>query len=231
MLRTTLVVAMSMMLAACGNEGTTTQPSEPDDVPEGFRLQALDRHFASGTYRVAEVALRFEVVVNDDLETVRFFDLDGAEIFRSELLGKPQELAEQRRDDGKWTMTHYGVLADMNKPMEDQPEVGQWIASQEAQLVATMWREIAESHDIESGPLNGLFRYGVHLDEAMAFDQEGLEDVQEANCACYGKCGPGCFSVGSNWYCSKHDCCCRTYGNWACYSWCFAYPKCPVSPC
>ena len=177
------------------------------------------------------MAVRFEVVVDSELESVRFFSPEGAEIFRSEMFGKPQELAEQRRDDSKWMMWHYGVLADMGAPMENQPEVMQWIDSAEAQLVAAMWRDIVGQYEYETGPLNGLFRYGVHLDEALAFDQQGLEDVQEANCACYGACGPGCFSVGSNWYCTKHDCCCRTYGSWACYSWCFAYPKCPASPC
>jgi hypothetical protein len=71
----------------------------------------------------------------------------------------------------------------------------------------------------------------VHLEEALAFDSAGLEDTQEALCDCYGKCGPGCFSVGSNSYCRKHDCCCRTYGSFACYTWCFVNPKCPAAIC
>jgi hypothetical protein len=68
-------------------------------------------------------------------------------------------------------------------------------------------------------------------EHALGRDNDGLEDQQEANCNCYGKCGPGCFSVGSNSYCRKHDCCCRTYGSAACYTWCFVNPKCPAAIC
>jgi hypothetical protein len=145
-------------------------------------------------------------------------------VFRSEIYGTTEE-----RDDPKTGgMWHYGVALDSTKPADEQAEFTQWIDSAEAQLAASLWRELPEA---STGPLFGLWRYGVHLDEAMAFDRDGLEDRQEANCNCYGKCGPGCFSIGSNSYCRKHDCCCRTYGSAACYTWCFVNPKCPVAIC
>ena len=222
-----LFLSLLFTASACGEEAVT--PAPPPE--EGFQLTNLDDTYASGTYRVAEAAIRFEVIVENGIEVVRISDLDRREIFRSEIQGDPKELAEKSPAADQWGMWHYGVRADMSTPMEGQPEVMQWIGSQEAQLVASMWRELVGNHNYESGPLNGLFRYGVHLDEALAFDAQGLEDRQEVDCSCYGACGPGCFSVGSNWYCNKHDCCCRTYGSWACYSWCFVYPKCPAAPC
>jgi hypothetical protein len=200
-------------------------------VTEGLTITRLDDSFADGTYRVADTAIRFEVVKGEGYESMRFLDLKGTELFRSELYGDPAELAQERADMTKWQMWHYGVAIDSAKTMEDQPELMQWVNSQEAQLVASMWRDIQANYNYETGPLNALFRYGVHLEEAMAFATPGLEDSQEVDCSCYGKCGPGCFSVGSNWYCTKHDCCCRTYGSAACYTWCFAYPKCPAAIC
>lgn len=224
---TVVFVILSMLgVGACGGEETTDLPTdEPAVAPEGLQFEELDDTFASGTYRVAEAAIRFEVIAGADFETMRFMTLTGQELFRSELQG------EHRDDPTKWGMWHYGVALDSSRTVDDQPELMQWINSAEAQLVASLWRDIAASYEHESGPLNGLFRYGVHLEEAMAFDRDGLEDRQEANCNCYGKCGPGCFSVGSNSYCRKHDCCCRTYGAAACYTWCFFNPKCPVAPC
>ena len=217
-----LFVLSSFAIAACGNEVATP----PTEVPDGFRLEALDDTFASGTYKVEDTAIRFEVLVANGLETVRFFDLGGQELFRSEIAGDPN--GEESKD---WTMWHYGVPVDTAQTIDTQPEMLQWLDSQEAQLVASLWRELVDQHGYEAGPLNGLFRYGVHLEEALAFDREGLEDVQEADCSCYGKCGPGCFSVGSSSYCRKHDCCCRTYGSLACYTWCFVNPKCPAAIC
>ncbi len=226
-----VLIALTMMaLAACGNDANPG-PSEPASAPEGLTITRLDNEFADGTYRVAETAIRFEVVKGADFESMRFLDMKGTELFRSELYADPAKMAEERADPTKWGMWHYGVAIDSAKTMEDQPELMQWVNSAEAQLAASIWRDIQASYDYEKGPLNALFRYGVHLEEAMAFDTVGLEDPQEANCACYGKCGPGCFSVGSNWYCTKHDCCCRTYGSASCYSWCFAYPKCPAAIC
>jgi hypothetical protein len=212
-------------LAACGNEPVAPQVEEPD----GLQMETLDDSFASGTYRVDDTVIRFEVMIANGVEHTRFLDRAGTELFRSEIIGKVSE--DQGANDVKWTMWHYGVPVDTEKTMDVQPEMNRWVNSQEAQLVASMWRDLAAKPGYESGPLNALFRYGVHLEEAMAFDHEGLEDSQEALCSCYGKCGPGCFSVGSNWYCTKHDCCCRTYGSAACYSWCFAYPKCPAAIC
>lgn len=223
---TTVVLVMLSMLGvgACGGE-SADPTSEPAEAPEGLRFEQLDDTFASGTYRVADDVVRFEVVSEPEFETVRFMSTTGQELFRSELHG------EHRDNPTKWGMWHYGVALDATRTVEDQPEAMQWINSAEAQLAASLWRDIVASYDFETGPLNGLFRYGVHLEEAMAFDREGLEDRQEANCNCYGKCGPGCFSIGTTAYCRKHDCCCRTYGTAACYTWCYFNPKCPASPC
>lgn len=220
-----ILFTMSLFIvAACGNEAV----KPPAEIPQGLQMESLDDTFASGTYRVAETLIRFEVMVVNGVETVRFLDRAGGELFRSEIEGDPNDEQANR----KWVMWHYGVPVDTTKTMDVQPEMQQWVNSEEAQLVASLWREIiAEYSNYETGPLNGLFRYGVHLDEAMAFDNEGLEDRQEVDCSCYGKCGPGCFSVGSNSYCRKHDCCCRTYGSAACYTWCFVNPKCPAAIC
>ncbi len=222
----TFLVFVLFAIAACGNEAATP----PAEVAEGLRIETLDDSFASGTYKVEDTAIRFEVARIGKLETVRVSDLAGQELFRSEIDGAPDGVVEDP-SALKWSMWHYGVAVDTAKTMDDQPEMARWVNSQEAQLVASLWRDVMERGDYEKGPLNALFRYGVHLEEAMAFDHEGLEDRQEGRCDCYGKCGPGCFSVGSNWYCRKHDCCCRTYGNAACYSWCYVNPKCPVAPC
>lgn len=221
-----LSVFAMFTIASCGNEAATP----PAEVPDGLRIETHDDSFASGTYKVEDLAIRFEVVRQNGVENVRFLDLGGTELFRSEIAGAPDGIVEDRTDL-KWSMWHYGVAVDTTKTIDDQPEMLRWVASQEAQLVASLWRDLVAQGGYESGPLNALFRYGVHLEEAMAFDQEGLEDRQEGKCDCYGKCGPGCFSVGSNAYCRKHDCCCRTYGNAACYTWCYVNPKCPVSPC
>ena len=224
---TKLLFVMALFaLAACGNEAATP----PAQLPDGYRLETLDDTFATGTYKVQDHAIRFEVVVANGVENVRFLDLAGQELFRSEIAGAPAEI----QDGGTnltWAMWHYGVAVDTTKVIDVQPEMLRWIESEEAQLVASLWRDLAAQPGYESGPLNALFRYGVHLEEAMAFDQEGLEDTQEVNCNCYGKCGPGCFSVGSASYCRKHDCCCRTYGSAACYTWCFVNPKCPAAIC
>ena len=212
-------------IAACGNEPV----KPPAEVPEGVHMEALDDTFASGTYRVADSLIRFEVMISNGVEHVRVLDRAGSEVFRSEIVGDPNDEQQTNR---QWTMWHYGVAVDTTKVIDAQPEMLQWIASEEAQLVASLWRDlVAQNSNYETGPLNALFRYGVHLEEAMAFDNEGVEDRQEADCSCYGKCGPGCFSVGSNSYCRKHDCCCRTYGSVACYTWCFVNPKCPAAIC
>jgi hypothetical protein len=220
-----LFVLSLLFLAACSNDAVRTTTEE---LPEGIAMETLDDTFASGTYRVADQAIRFEVMILNGVEHVRFLDRAGNELFRSEIEGDPNNEQEAVRT---WAMWHYGVAVDTAKTMDVQPEMNQWVNSQEAQLVASLWRDIVGKYSYETGPLNALFRYGVHLDEAMAFDQEGLEDRQEANCDCYGKCGPGCFSVGSNSYCRKHDCCCRTYGSAACYTWCYVNPKCPAPIC
>ena len=221
-----IIAALSMLfVGACGTE--SAGPTEPEEAPEGLTLERVDETFATGTYRVAETTIRFEAVVENQLESVRFLTPSGQEVFRSEIYGTPEE----RTDPTTWGMWHYGVQLDSAKTADDQPEFMQWINSAEGQLAASLWRDIASAHPYETGPLHAAWRYGVHLDEAMAFDREGLEDTQEANCNCYGKCGPGCFSVGSNSYCRKHDCCCRTYGSAACYTWCFVNPKCPVAIC
>jgi hypothetical protein len=223
-----MFVLSTLGLAACGE---TTPPEPIAQVPEGLHMETLDSTFVAGTYRVGDDAIRFEVI-NNGVETVRFLDLAGNELMRSEIVGDPKAVAELPANEVKWTMWHYGVAVDTTKTMDVQPEMNRWVESQEAQLVASLWRDVvAQYPTYETGPLNGLFRYGVHLEEALAFDHAGLEDTQEVDCSCYGKCGPGCFSVGSNWYCSKHDCCCRTYGSAACYSWCFVYPKCPAAIC
>lgn len=220
-----LFVLSMFILAACSNEAA--KPT--GEVPEGLQMESLDDTFASGTYRVADQLIRFEVMLAAGTEHVRFLDHGGNELFRSEIAG---DANDEQATDRKWAMWHYGVAVDTTKTMDVQPEMNRWVNSQEAQLVASMWRDVVAQHpSYEAGPLNALFRYGVHLEEAMAFDQEGLEDRQEANCDCYGKCGPGCFSVGSNWYCKKHDCCCRTYGSAACYTWCYVNPKCPAPIC
>lgn len=222
-----LFACVLVVFAACGNEA----PPPTSEIADGLTIESLDDTFASGTYKVEETAIRFEVARVNKLETVRFLDAAGQELFRSEIDGAPDGVIEGNAADLKWSMWHYGVAVDTTKTMDAQPEMQRWVSSQEAQLVASMWRDIMARGNYEAGPLNGLFRYGVHLEEALAFDSEGLEDRQEGRCDCYGKCGPGCFSVGSNWYCRKHDCCCRTYGNAACYTWCYVNPKCPVSPC
>lgn len=226
MKRSTVVLMMfSLGVWACGGETDNLPTNEPAEAAEGLHFEHLDNTFASGTYRAADDVVRFEVVSGQDFETIRFMSASGQELFRSELEG------ENRDNPAKWAMWHYGVALDSTRTADDQAELMQWVNSAEAQLVASMWRDIFADYDYTTGPLNGLFRYGVHLEEAMAFDRDGLEDRQEANCNCYGKCGPGCFSIGSTSYCRKHDCCCRTYGSAACYTWCFVNPKCPVSPC
>jgi hypothetical protein len=224
---TILAVAL-LGLGACGGNDTTA-PSEPELVAEGLTVGRLDNSYVEGTYKVAEHAIRSEVEHADTYESIRFLDLAGNELFRSEIYGN---VAKESGDFSKGNMWHYGVALDSTKTIDDQPEVSQWIHSHEAQLVASLWRDLAaSSYNYESGPLNGVWRYGVHLDEALAFDAENLEEAQEVNCNCYGKCGPGCFSVGSASYCRKHDCCCRTYGSAACYTWCFVNPKCPAAIC
>jgi hypothetical protein len=215
-----------LFVGACGNDATT--PSEPTEAVEGLAISKLDDSVVDGTYRVGDTAIRFEVELGESFESIRFSDLKGNELFRSEIYGN---VALETGDFSKGAMWHYGVALDSTMTVDDQPELMQWINSQEAQLVASLWRDLAASYNVEAGPLNGVWRYGVHLEEALAFDNEGLEDRQEANCNCYGKCGPGCFSVGSNSYCRKHDCCCRTYGSAACYTWCFVNPKCPAAIC
>lgn len=221
-MKNTIMVVAMLVAGACGAESTA--PTEPKEAPEGLTIERNDGVFATGTYRVAETTIRFEAIVENQLESVRFMTPNGQEVFRSEILGS----AEQRTDPKTWGMWHYGVALDSAKPADDQPEFTQWINSAEAQLAASLWRDLPNT---DAGPTLALWRYGVHLDEAMAFDREGLEDQQEVNCNCYGKCGPGCFSVGSNSYCRAHDCCCRTYGSAACYTWCFVNPKCPAAIC
>lgn len=224
-----ILFVLSMVAVGCGGE--TAQPEPLKNAPEGLTMTSLDDTFATGTYRVADTAIRFEAIVANGVESLRITDVNGQEVFRSELHGTPEELASKSPDPAAWGMWHYGVKSD-SRPFDEQPEMAQWVSSAEAQLVASMWRDIVNAgYKYDTGPVNALFRYGLHLEEAMAFDNEGVEDRQEGTCDCYGKCGPGCFSVGSNWYCTKHDCCCRTYGSAACYSWCFVYPKCPAPIC
>lgn len=218
------IVVVIAALVACGSEASAPEPN----AGEGVTILRLDDAFVEGTYRVGETTIRFEVEVGETFESIRFADVAGNEMLRAEIYGN---VAAEAGDFTKGNMWHYGVELDARLPVEEQPEAMHWIQSQEAQLVASLWRDVSATHDTNAGPLNGLFRYGVHLEEALAFDSEGLEDRQEANCNCYGKCGPGCFSIGSNSYCRKHDCCCRTYGSAACYTWCFFNPKCPAAIC
>ncbi len=125
-------------------------------------------------------------------------------------------------------MRHYGETLLSSGSAYDQPRSKQWLESEQAQVVATLWRDIHDTALMDVPALRPLYEYGLHLDEVIGLKARELSGERD-HCTggCYGKCGPGCFSIGTNSYCERHDCCCRHYGSGACYTWCFANPKCP----
>ena len=219
---TAIAVALTGLLPACTGE-IGGGPSLPE---EGLQIEDdQDTHF-SGTYRVADAVVTFEAMVDGSETFIQISDLYGNEL----VLVEKDDATEQVR------MHHYGVELDMQRGDQEQPSVAQWIASEEAQLVASLWRDIVDTPTADRPAAKAMMEYGIHLDEvfgkmvAVANGEQPAdgfsEDAAHRCTDCGGKCGPGCWSIGSLWYCRMHDCCCDHYGGWACYTWCLAYPKC-----
>lgn len=147
-------------------------------------------------------------------------------------------------------MRHYGEALPMSStsaegaPLSvwDSPSATRWLESDEAEALVNLWQDIHDGPLASVQALTPLLEYGIHVDEVLGLRAKELSAAlsggsgEREHCGgsgtCYGKCGPGCWSIGSLSYCVKHDCCCLHYGSGACYSWCYVNPKCPHgSPC
>jgi hypothetical protein len=180
--------------------------SRHEEVKEGLSIESNDGTRVTGSYLSAGTRILFESWPG----SLRLRSATGEELVAV---------------DGD-VMRHYGEPLIMSGSAYDQPQSRKWLESEEARVVATLWRDL---HDTPlATTLDPLYRYGLHLDEVIGLKARELGGERD-HCTgnCYGKCGPGCFSVGTNSYCERHDCCCRHYGSGACYTWCFANPKCP----
>ncbi len=218
--------AALLIVPACSQTDDNTSGPQ-DSIATGLIITHSDGTSLSGTYGAAGLGIRFESLVEGDQKFLRFADANGAELVRVEL-GNTQESLR---------MWHYGAPQSVTQEAETSQGTVDWLESDEAQLVASLWREFLET-EIETHPAAAVIqRYSLHTDEVLgklvAEATEGAVDDAEHRCSdCPGKCGPGCWSVGSNSYCENHDCCCDHYGGWACYTWCYVNPKCNhKSPC
>jgi hypothetical protein len=182
-----------------------------------------------GTYRVFDRTVLFDVTVGADQKL----------IFRSK--GGAERMRVEAGPAGAW-MWHDGVALDLNaakgqrppslEEIERRPELARWVgwlATDEARLIASLWRDLNESPVSHLAPAQALIRYSIHLDEARTMLSESRTDVKALHRCddCFGKCGPGCWSVGHTSYCAFHDCCCDHYGWFSCLTWCWVNPACP----
>jgi len=229
---TKLVIAIALVatMAACSQE----EDRAPDPQPEqGLQFTTKTADTLVGTYTVADEAIAFEsIIVDDTYRVLRISTIDGEELVRLEV-GPTQAETD---------LYHYGVKLDDWYATPDQaPEMVQWYASDEIQLVASLWRDIIDTPLMDLPSATKLMEYGIHLDEVLGkfaaeangeSPPEGYPDEAEHRCEdCAGACGPSCWAIGSLWYCRVHDCCCDHYGGWACATWCLVYPKCGHAGC
>jgi len=182
-----------------------------------------------GSYRVLDRVVLFDATVGAEQRLI-FRSKDGVERMRVE--AGPSGAA----------MWHNGVALDLNlakgratpplAEVEKNPELARWVAflaTDEARLVASLWRDLQGSPVSRLASTQALVRYSIHLDEARAKLAEARNDVKAAHRCddCFGACGPGCWSIGYTDYCAFHDCCCDHYGWLSCLTWCWVYPACP----
>ncbi|HEY2943018.1 MAG TPA: hypothetical protein VGN09_11360 [Vicinamibacteria bacterium] len=214
---------LGFVFVASGGVGATAAPASP----ERFTISvAKPDHFA-GTYRLLGHVVSFDVVTAEEQRLV-FRSSDGAEIVRVEAGpagarmwrdGQALDLVEAKKL----------ALAGVAPPREVLRWI-KWVETDEAEVIASMWRDLNESPVSRLPAAQALFRFSVHMEEGLAAMARERDDVAKAKHRCddcFGKCGPGCWAVGYTSYCVFHDCCCDHYGGFACFTWCFVYPACP----
>lgn len=212
-----MICAVTMASVAFGCSETRDTPA-PEPAPEGLSITAQDDGYIAGTYGAAGVGIAFESVVIDGETTLRLTAPNGDELIRA---------AIDRQGSGS-AMWHYGVPVD-DRSIDQQPDAMRWVESEEAQLAASLWRELTNEGIHEVPGAAGLYQYSLHIDEAMGqFAVGGATDEREHRCNdCFGQCGPGCLSFGNTEYCAKHDCCCDHYGWGYCLTTCWFSLNCP----
>jgi len=212
--------AAALLTIGCTGEITIPGPSS-----DGLTIQTAEADHFKGAYRAGDAWVNLESsVLTDGTRVLLVTSPEGAELARVET-----------RADETVHMEYYGEALDMTESAEHQDVAQQWLESEEAQLVASAWRDLLDTPTGEMAAGEHVMQYGIHLDEVLGkIGEEASADDRGHRCGdCFGACGPGCWSIGSSGYCAAHDCCCDHYGGWACFTWCFAYPKCPDagSPC
>jgi hypothetical protein len=211
----------ALMLGLCALAVGCNSPVKEDAKQDGLTFTSQENDRVAGVYTAGGIQVSFESALVNGTKYLRLHNAKGEELVSSEINGD------------SYKMWHRGVLmvADLNGTTT-QPEAKAWLESDEAQLVASLWREINETKMMELSAIKPLYEYGIHLDEVLglkaqeASAQAGSAERDHCTGGCYGQCGPSCFSWGTNSYCKAHDCCCRHYGSGACYTWCFVNPLC-----
>lgn len=214
------VALAGVVAVGCMGEISTPRPHE-----DGLTISRAEAEHFTAAYRAGDHWVNLEARIRaDDARVLVVTSPEGEELARV-----------QSHPDGQVQMAYYGEAMDMTASAEHQEQARRWLESEEAQLVASAWRDLADTPTGEMPAAENLLQYGIHLDEVLGkIGQEAAGDDRGHRCGdCFGACGPGCWSIGSSAYCAAHDCCCDHYGSWSCFTWCFAYPKCPDAgaPC
>lgn len=207
----------SLVLGLCAlGFGCSARTEGTAQKQEGLVLTTQEDGRVAGSYSAGGVKISFESAIVDGTKYLRIISATGEELVTSEITGD------------KYVMSHKGVSLNMAVSADDQPAAKAFIESEEAQLVASLWRELTDTPLMNLAAIKPLYEYGVHVDEVIGLKtKEASGERDHCTGGCYGQCGPSCFSWGTNTYCKNHDCCCRHYGSGACYTWCFVNPSCP----
>lgn len=211
-----------MSIGACASQG---EPGEPPK--EGLSLAVAESEQFAGTFTHDGITLAFDArVVGQEQSLI--------------VTSKGQELVYIESDgvDANTVMRYLGVdVIDTERPGMAQDLIN-WFSRPEAAALAQLHELINETALMDLPSAELMFKLSTSTDrmvghymtngsnpEAWTNQQPDVQSASNPCGPCFGKCGPGCFAVGSAAYCKAHDCCCRCQGKLKCATTCLVNPK------
>lgn len=211
-------VVGAVSVLACSSEQT------PKD---GLSLAVAEPEEVAGTYTQDGVTVAFEARVAGDAQSLI-------------VTSKGEELVYMQADGTSTVIRYLGVdVSDTERPGMAQDLIS-WFARPEAAALAHVHELLNDTAlmDLAAGEL--VFKISSATDRMVGhYMTHGADPDAWTNQAdpapptnapnpcgpCFGKCGPGCFAVGSAAYCKAHDCCCRCQGKLKCATTCLVNPN------
>lgn len=216
-------VLSAISMLACASQGEPVEQTPK----EGFSLAVAEPEQFAGSFTYEGITLVFDARVAGENQSVI-------------VTSKGQELVYIHADGvaANTEMRYLGVdVVDTERPGMAQDLIN-WFSRPEAAALAHMHELINDTALMDIASAELMFKLSTATDrmvgnymtngsdpEAWSNQQPDVQSASNPCGPCFGKCGPGCFAIGSAAYCKAHDCCCRCQGKLKCATSCLVNPN------